>query len=147
MTIMAYEVTWLVAGRIILDKLSGNIQMDEIATTSELITNLVREGSPKQVHLIVHILEVNKLPVGINVGKVNQYMKHTQEPNLGWTLVITTSMFLRFLASVVTQVAGGRFRAFATYEEALAFLQELDSTLSLLPEPEKVDSQTPSSAP
>ncbi|MCB9453981.1 MAG: hypothetical protein H6672_21315 [Anaerolineaceae bacterium] len=130
---MPFKVDWLIKGRVIHDWLSGNVEMDDIAETSKLITDLMRQGDPPLVHLIVDILDVTRLPLGINIGKINQYMQHTKEPNLGWSLVITESMFMRFLASVVTQIAQGRFRAFTTMEDALAFLQDVDASLPPLP--------------
>ena len=43
---------------------------------------------------------------------------------------------LKFVGSVVTQLAKARFRAFGTFDEALAFLQEQDATLGALPSAE-----------
>lgn len=126
---MPYTVDWMVEGRVVLDRLSGEVTMDDIAQTSERITDLMRQGKPPMVHLIVELTAVEKLPMGIHIGKINQYMMHTKEPNLGWSLVVTKSIFLRFLASVATQVARGRYRAFDTFEEAVAFLADVDATL------------------
>jgi hypothetical protein len=57
--------------------------------------------------------------------------------NLGWAIFISPSKLNRFFASVVTQMSKKRGRQFATLEEGLMFLQDIDDTLPPLSIPDK----------
>ena len=58
--------------------------------------------------------------------------------NLGWALYISPSKMNRFFASIITQLTNKRGRQFATLEDGLRFLQDIDDSLPLLSVPEKL---------
>ena len=48
---------------------------------------------------------------------------------MGWLLVITNNRMIKYLGSMVSGLSSVRYRAFTSVDEALAFLNEVDSTL------------------
>ncbi len=60
-------------------------------------------------------------------------VKWPKHPRYGWTLVVgSTNPFQRFVVAIANNFFKGRQRNFDTREEALDFLNEVDSTLPTL---------------
>jgi hypothetical protein len=128
---MAYEIKWYVEGRIIYDRLYGDLTFDDAVQTSSILTDYLGRAAPLPlIHVIVDLSEMERMPLEVNLKRFNQAMQHMKAPNLGWTLMITSHPIARFLASTLTQIARARFRTFTSREEALAFLSDQDETLA-----------------
>ena len=66
----------------------------------------------------------------MNLGLINLLLADLlRHPHLSWGIIITTNSYLKFLASIVMEVARVHWRVFATRREGLAYLNQLDSTL------------------
>jgi hypothetical protein len=131
---MPYQISWYIDKRIILAEFSGDLTLQEAEAASGHVATLVAYGEAPLVHLIADASGLEKFPTQLSLlnGDASQ---HLRNPNLGWTIVISSSAITRFVSSIMTQVARVRFRMFASLEEGLAFLAEQDSTLQPYIEP------------
>jgi hypothetical protein len=60
-----------------------------------------------------------------------------RHPKLGWVVVVEQgNKITQFLTTIMAGVFKAQLRYFATFEEAIAFLQQVDSTLPDLYAPE-----------
>ncbi len=130
---MEPETSWYVKGRVGLVKASGIISLEDLQGADRKMVEMIRQKSANAAlfHFLIDLRAVDKLEV--NVAEMSRAFTHMHEPGLGWSLVITNNRLIKFVGSVVSQLAKARFMAFATFDEALEFLQEQDSTLGALP--------------
>lgn len=125
---MPYQISWYVDKRIILAEFTGELTLPEAEEASGKVTIFVEYGEPPLVHLIADATGMEKFPTQLSLLN-GDASRHLRNPNLGWTIVISSNAMTRFVSSILTQVTRVRFRVFASLEEGLAFLAEQDSTL------------------
>jgi hypothetical protein len=125
---MPYELTWYVEKRVIFQRLYGEITFSELRQMSDEANALVRSGT-RFVHLLVDLQEVTKYPT--NVKDASGVINMEPGDNLGWTLVVTPNTVLRFLGSMMGQLARQRVNTFRTWEDALQFLSSRDDSIKL----------------
>lgn len=126
---MPCEMDWLIKDRLVFQRCWGELTLDELRSTNHDFVDCIHAGMPL-VHTIIDLTEVTDFPKSLT--EINRAFARDEETlqRLGWTLVISTHPILRFFASIVTSLWNkARFRIFATNDEALNFLAELDATL------------------
>ncbi len=127
---MSAETTWYIENRVILMRVQGESTFQDIAQEDAEVVVRIRQGSKVTplVHLILDMRAMTKIPV--NLVEIRRALTHLKEPALGWTVVAGMSPVIRFVAGMVTQMAGVRFRMFPTLEEAVSFLISQDESLA-----------------
>ena len=124
---MPCSFEWYVQGRVVLEKLFGDVTVaDLVRLNAEVTTLLIQEGVAP-VHMVVDLTAVEKYPTKLN-DVICTIQKRVPEKE-GWVLVVTENPILRFFASMVLQFARLRLRTFKTIPEAVGFLSENDQTL------------------
>ncbi len=128
---MPSEVSWLVEKRILYIRMYGFMTGQEIAAQNKIMETYIRQSEQ-----LLHLISDSTDMTGTNMGLRDlQKMQFANVPNLGWSIYISSRMMDRFFASVITQLMKKRGREFATLEQGLHFLQEMDDTLPQLPMP------------
>lgn len=131
---MPYQTSWLVEKRVIYAKLYGYVTEDEITAYYHSLADFAKESE-----LLLHTLTDSTDMTGMQMSfRELQNMRFNGISNLGWAILISPSKLNRFFASVITQLSNKRGRQFATLEEGLHFLQEIDDSLPHLSDPSKV---------
>jgi hypothetical protein len=125
---MGHEISWHIENAIIEIRLWGDITIDDFPEYDRLTLEHIEQSTHPLVHVWIDLTDVGDFPN--NVGKVHKALTHLNHPRLGWSIVITESRVIRFVAYMITQMSKARFRAYNTCEEALHFLQTVDATLS-----------------
>jgi hypothetical protein len=128
---MGYEVSWYIEGRIVQAIFTGEMTLQEAESASELTAQYIQDGQPPLVHLIADTTRLERFPTNLNLLN-RSASKHLWQPKLGWTIVISTNSTTRFISGIITQVARVRFRMFPTLEDGLAFLEDQDTSLTVL---------------
>ena len=130
---MPWEISWLVEKRITYTRMYGFITGEElIAQKTEM------EKYIQQSEHILHMISDATDSTGTNMGLRDlQKTQFADAPNLGWAVYISPKKMDRFFASVITQLMKKRSREFATLQEGIQFLQEVDETLPSIPMPDK----------
>jgi len=130
---MPYKMSWLVEKRVIYTRLYGHVTSEELAAYYQEML-----GYSQESELLLHTLTDSTDITNIDMGLRDlQNTPFADIRNLGWAIFISSSKINRFFASVITQLSKKRGRQFATLEEALEFLQDIDETLPPLSIPAK----------
>jgi hypothetical protein len=125
---VAYQISWLVEGCVVEITFSGTATVEELHNQALSLVEYLDKGQQPLVHNILNLTELEHFP--INLALLNNNLSAPlRHPKIGWNIFITSNRMAKFLASMVTQLSSARFRSFATREEGLAFLNEVDSTL------------------
>lgn len=129
---MAQRVYWLLENRIMLGELSGVVTIEDIQAHNLAMEALGRD-CPPHLHLITLPDQISKNQIGL---KDLQSLASTtsKDSKFLWRLTVSNNHLHRFFASLAaqffsTEALMGRSKQFATIEEALAFLQEVDRSL------------------
>ena len=125
---MPYKVQWLVEKRILLSQYEGTVTIEDARGQVSEGNAMLRQGIPL-THSIIDMSKVDKLP---SLQLASEFMStdlSEVRDKLGWTIVITNNKFLKFASSLFVPMFKVRQRFFGSLDEALAFLQEEDSTL------------------
>jgi|SRR5690242_15790626 hypothetical protein len=131
---MPYKVQWLVEKRILLSQYEGTVTIEDARGQVSEGNAMLRQGIPL-THSIIDMSKVDKLP---SLQLASEFMStdlSEVRDKLGWTIVITNNKFLKFASSLFVPMFKVRQRFFGSLDEALAFLQEEDSTLPPLKKP------------
>jgi hypothetical protein len=124
---MAHDTSWYIPQRAILQRVWGELTIEEMAEINKELESYLDQGIPL-VHILIDVTKVEKYPNSVHqIGKV---MKRNNTEREGWTLLVTNSQIIRFIGSVVTQFSTLRFRTFQKFEDAVEFLLHQDSTLT-----------------
>jgi len=122
---MPYEISWLVDKRVLYTRMYGFISSEEMDAQNKEIAEYAQKSE-----LLLHTLNDGIGVTGTSMGLRDlQNTQFNNFNNLGWAIYISPSKMNRFFASVITQLSKKRGRQFATLEEGLRFLQEIDDTL------------------
>jgi len=125
---MAYKVEWLVEKRVLLSRYEGVITIEDARGQVREGNTLLRQGIPL-THSVIDLSAVEKLP---SLQLASEFMSTDMSEvrdKLGWTIVITNNKFLKFASALFVPMFKVRQRFYGSMDEALAFLQEDDTTL------------------
>lgn len=127
---MSSETMWYIENRVILSRVVGEATIQDVADVDAAVIALIRQGAQVTplVHFILDMRAMTKIP--INLVELRRTLNHLKEPALGWTVVAGMNPVMRFVAGMITQMAGVRFRMLPTFEEAVSFLASQDESLS-----------------
>ncbi len=124
---MPYQIEWLVPQRVISITFDKILTSAELASYDEDICQLLDTGAPQQIHLITNLEHLSQFPT----LKQAQQLKFVKHPNLGWSIIVgNKSTLLRAIITLVTTLFGNRLQWCNNHEQAIAFLQRIDKTLS-----------------
>jgi hypothetical protein len=129
---MSYELTWYREKRILLGTFNGIISPNDLIEVNDAAAAMIREGTPP-VHDIINALALDKVPFDLKM--LNRSMQWFKEPNLGWVIVIAKNPMFGFFGSILSQAAGKNVQVVSTWDEALAILAQVDSSLGDLTSP------------
>jgi hypothetical protein len=124
---MPVEVSWLVPQRIVYERFTGEVTVQDIRQNSELVAPLMAEGIPL-IHTIIDVSDITAHP-GINDIRNSTSMEIYEGE--GWRILVGANAVARFVGSIILQIMQRRFRAFSTMDEALQFLDDQDDSLDL----------------
>lgn len=126
---MPIETTWLVEGRIINARLSGEVTPDDIRQSAAQVVQMIDSSDAELVHALHDATDVQSLP--LRMIELRQAVKAAyNHPNLGWTVAFQVdSAVMRFLGNMTSSIFSIRYKIVDTREDALAWLQEMDATL------------------
>lgn len=128
---MPVEISWLLEGRVINVKYSGDVTLEDKRDGAELEYEYLEAGTAPLVHVLLDITDQTSAPTNIKAIQ-DALDKALSHPAKGWTIAFGKEEFKmeNFVNSVVTQPYSVRYRTFATRAEALEFLTYMDSTLA-----------------
>ncbi len=124
---MPYSIEWKVKDRLILETAFGVITVEELVRFNEEVTKMIIEEGTSPVHIIADLTKVERYPP---LRDILSAMRKTAPDKVGWMVVVTENPIMRFLASMIFQIARLRLRMYPTMQQAMAFLTDVDVTLT-----------------
>lgn len=130
---MPTSIYWLLPERVAYLQVTGALTIAEIEASHQFHVKLMDATTHDHpLHFIFDTHLMDKGPSNMfEVRRVNQaFVKH---PKVGWVVALEGNPVARFLSSVVAQMGRTPMKSVATWEDALAFLAYIDTTLPSLP--------------
>ncbi len=126
---------WHIENRIILITLYSPISIEDIKDANQgAHAALDSTDGTQRIHSIFDMRSLPDKPANrIKLTELARLADVFKHPRLGWMIAISHHKFANFVFSIFNGVFNTRMRIFFTAEEAIAFLQEVDSTLPLIP--------------
>lgn len=127
---MPIEVKWFVEGKVIQAVGVGDISLDDITYSSNAIIDLINSSDSPLVHLVLSEENMESLPLSLRA--FSEAAKFLHHERLGWFLIygnMDRAKHIKFLDTMVIQIAQVRHRRFTTWAECLEFLLFVDSAL------------------
>lgn len=122
---MPIEAKWLLPEQIIYLKTTGSTTIDDMNMMFDQINQLLDSTDQPLIHLLIDGSDAQIPKFSIqDIRSVFSDIPNTGE--IGWTIVVTPSSFLRFLGTLAMQFIKMRNRQVATIEDALRFLADND---------------------
>lgn len=124
-----FEVVWLVDYHVVKAKVQQFTSIEMYRDFMVILNDYINAGNVPLVHVILDFTELTAYPK--QAGLINEYSKiATNNPKLGWVIVITHDRIVTFLSALAAGVKQVRFRSVKTYDEAIAHLKYVDATLA-----------------
>lgn len=131
---MPCELKWYLQDRVLLQRLSGVVTLEDVKVSNAQLKTFLASGVAP-THVIVDLSGVERFPTSLST--IKEFVQPVPNQDiLGWVLIFgAKNALLRFLASMVTQLAGEnvRMRMLDTLPEAIDFIRKQDETLVNLP--------------
>lgn len=126
---MPYAVSWYIENEVIYAHYSGEMTADELRDSLIMMRQMIESSSRPLVHVLSDVGDVTQ-PVSPmeSLGIIRKLGTPSQS---GWMLVLREkSVVIKFGVALGTTVFKSRNRMFDSLEEAVAFLKDVDTTLS-----------------
>jgi hypothetical protein len=125
---MTVKTQWYVPDAVILVQFSGETTVDDMRQYIQDAYTLSDQSSRSLVHVIADSSNVTK---GVNIKDVMKTLANVKpHPKAGWNITIgEKDKLIKFTTDVARQILRLRTRSFDTIEEALAFLEDIDSSI------------------
>lgn len=125
---MPYTREWVEHGRIIRTAFTGALTIAELKQSSDEAMEMMEQGNAP-VHIITDLTHLKQFPT--NLLQVKDALPHLAHPSMGWQTFYGAPSLATSLIGIFGHIARARTRAFPTYEQAVRFLKEQDSTLTV----------------
>jgi hypothetical protein len=104
----------------------GKVDSQDLVAYDQNVIRIMDEASVPLLHAIYDYTHAEALPSLKDLST----LKSGNHPKVGWSVFVgVPNPFIKFLVSVTVQIMRARLRFVDTFEEAKAFMQEVDSTL------------------
>ena len=126
---MTSQVSWLLEKRVILTYNEGIVSDEDMFANDQPILDYLNACTVPLVHMIVD----HRKGVGSPSSKALAQLSWPKHPKTGWTILVgMANPFQKFVVTVASNFFKSRMRMVNTMDEALDFLNQVDSTLPAL---------------
>ena len=127
---MPIHFQWLVQEKILLGQFIGDINTEDIAQSDHDANTLLDQATSERVHFILDMSAQTAMPPIRDLTPDNSFFKH---PRVGWVVGFGISNKVVYFAGlIVSQFFGMQMRMVKNFDEALHFLQGIDTNLPSL---------------
>lgn len=126
-----FKVNWYLQNRIILEQYFGLLSLTAISSAQVQVMQMLDEGTPP-VHNIVDFWEVSEADFNIfEILSFEALQGFTKHPQLGWVIFIgdRENKLTQLIGATTAQIYDFKARWYATLDEAIAFLDDIDDSL------------------
>ncbi|MBC8170796.1 MAG: hypothetical protein H7X77_03970 [Anaerolineae bacterium] len=124
---MPVAVNWLVAGRIVINRITGILTEDELSSLDEQMNHFLDQSGSVLMHSVWDFSAAQEIPPAWTIKRAVTFPNHER---FGWAIFAgVTSPVMKLTLVIAPQLFQVRFRNCGTLEASLEFLQQVDSTL------------------
>lgn len=124
---MSFELKWYLSKRIILARLTGELDLDQVEALAKNIYLLIDEGIAP-VHILIDDTKGGRPPISLNQLKAR--LTWAEHPSLGWVVAIgEADPVAKFLVPLLMKIMKIEFVRYPTLLAAVEFLKKRDLTL------------------
>ena len=121
---MPFEANWFVDGKVVFDRVVGDIDAQMIAEHDQVISAFLNAADSPKMHMIVDFSKVGTLP---SVSAFTD-IHWTKDDRLGWVVVYgVDSAVVKFISTVVLQMTSVSHKFVDTKEDAIGFLASINA--------------------
>jgi hypothetical protein len=120
--LMPVEVSWLHPERITFIRLYGVVSLNEIKDLVDEVQDRLNNAEAP-IHFITDISGIGRYEIGLSQLRSLFAPLHRSS---GWTVIYGSNKIIRFFASVLFQLYRGKLYFVDTYDEALAYILQVD---------------------
>lgn len=127
---MLKSIEWLIEGRVLKIEMLGELTLELLIEIIDAIKQKMVDAKPPFVNIFIDLS--NRTSVHRSIFSVSEISKHVEHNEMsGWVLVIdpNSTAGLRFLGTMVSQLARQRFRIVSSMQEGIEFLKTVDTTM------------------
>jgi hypothetical protein len=136
---MTVETSWYVPGKVVYRQYFDEVTEEDIITIKESLPLLLEEASDGLMYSIEDLSQITALKVSLATVRTIKLPK----ARLGWSIVIMNNdwiinRFAKFMGATAAQMLGIPLRTANSFEEAIAFLKDVDPKVARALEAEKL---------
>jgi hypothetical protein len=119
---MAYEASYFAEQHLILIRVWGTVSLDENREIGQRLNAMLDQADAK-ADVLFDLRRLERFPTSLN--QLRQASAVVRSPRLGWIILLTSNILLKFVATVLIQVQtqSVNLRVFETPDAATPFLQ------------------------
>ena len=126
---MPSQVSWLLENRVMLTYNQGVVSDQDMFNIDQPVLDYMNQCTAPLVHMIVD----HRNGIGSPSTKALAQLQWPKHPKVGWMIMVgMANPFQKFVVAVASNFFKTRMRMFDRMDEALDFLNEIDSTLPML---------------
>ncbi len=126
---MSSQVSWFLEKRVILTYNEGVVTDEDMFANDQPIIDYLNQCTVPLVHMIVD----HRKGLGSPSSKALAQLSWPKHPKVGWMILVgMANPFQKFVVTVTSNFFKTRMRMINTMDEALDFLNQVDSTLPAL---------------
>jgi hypothetical protein len=132
---MAVELSWHVRNHLIFVRLSGHITFHDLEELYRTTVRSMQASDAPMVHVLMDDGDITDFPKSI--PELRNMMRWQEHHKLGWVVAYpNNNPLLNFIATVLSQTFGSRYRRVESLEDALTYLRDADLALANLDIPD-----------
>ncbi|MAU10249.1 MAG: hypothetical protein CL607_10535 [Anaerolineaceae bacterium] len=124
-----YSIEWLIPSKVFYVKMWDSLTLDELIACNEIVRDKYLDAVDDKIHMVAEFKDVESFPRNLRDIKYATSI-YTNHENMGWAVLIGFKHpLVKFLASVLTQMANMNMKTVADKTEALDVLRRIDLSL------------------
>jgi hypothetical protein len=127
---MPYKISWYVENRVILNKMSGRMSVEEVeAMVLEVVAYLkvAAQHTDQPVQAIFDQSELEKMPSLPQLVSASEPIR--KQTNRQWMILITKDRMTKAVTSILNNVFRSPMKTVPTFDEAINVLKQIDPSL------------------
>jgi len=122
---MPAKTEWFAENQIILTTFTGDLTLDEVTLANEEHYKLIANAN-KTIYVVFNVSQLVQFPTDVRTLKKSSDA-YLSLDNMGWIMVVgIKNPILRFLSTILSQLANVNMKQVATIDDAIQQLNYID---------------------
>ncbi len=132
---MSVKISWYLKPHILLVRVEGIVDASDVRRGNSLVEAVLDDTDSLLTHVLIDATAMTRLTISVHDAMDDLTIIHN--PKLGWLVAYGVPKYLkvvlRFFCRMIEQSSRAKTRQYATRDDALAHLRDVDGTLPELP--------------